>query len=388
MNILVRSFPVLLLSVVSALNAFAAGKPAPHYLFTDDDIAGKRTNTTTIYTIQSNGNLKEKTDIVGGSDGIAGGYFGLNKAVVLKTATEKCLFFTSSASGQIAGMVIPSLKIAGIFNGADGDTGAAFGIGLTINASYVYASFTDANNIGTFQLQSGCKLQFVSDVNTIGLQGGAVDGMAVHGNMMVVTYGDGSIQSFDISAGVPVSNGDEQNSTGFRGQNYPGGVDITSDGHYAIFGDVATAAIVEVSDISSGKLTKTTLYHLGNALSSASVFLTPDETMLYVANTQSGQMTAAFFDKTTGKISKGCTSAALRGFADGWAYLGSVVTQTNTGTGGAVYVTEYGAPSTIGIVNLTVNGQKCTLKESSASPVADDDSQGLLSIATYPPRSF
>ena len=162
MNILVRSFPVLLLSVVSALNAFAAGKPAPHYLFTDDDIAGKRTNTTTIYTIQSNGNLKEKTDIVGGSDGIAGGYFGLNKAVVLKTATEKCLFFTSSASGQIAGMVIPSLKIAGIFNGADGDTGAAFGIGLTINASYVYASFTDANNIGTFQLQSGCKLQFAN----------------------------------------------------------------------------------------------------------------------------------------------------------------------------------------------------------------------------------
>jgi uncharacterized protein (DUF1800 family) len=34
-------------------------------------------------------------------------------------------------------------------------------------------------------------------------------------------------------------------------------VDITSDGHYALFGDTSTSTVVEVSDISSGKLTRT-----------------------------------------------------------------------------------------------------------------------------------
>jgi hypothetical protein len=64
--------------------------------------------------------------------------------------------------------------------------------------------------------------------------------MAAHANTLVATYVDGSIESFDISQGVPVSNGDKQNSTAFlKSGAYPGGVDITQDGHFAIFGDVS-----------------------------------------------------------------------------------------------------------------------------------------------------
>jgi len=223
----------------------------------------------------------------------------------------------------------------------------------------------------------------------MGLQGGAIDGMVTHGNTMVTTYDDGSIESFNISAGMPVSNGDEQNSTGSHGGNaYPNGIDITQDGHYAIFGDTATSTIVEVSDISSGKLTPTIVYRLGNGISSSNIMLSPDETLLYISNTQGDRITAAFFDKSTGKLSKGCASNGLKGYVTDWSYLGALALETTTGTGGVVYVAEFGAPSSIGMVNVESAGGKCTMKESSKSPAADPNSQGLLSIGVFPPRPF
>jgi hypothetical protein len=116
--------------------------------------------------------------------------------------------------------------------------------------------------------------------------------------------------------------------------------------------------------------------------------LSPDETILYIVNTQGAVVTAAFFNKNTGQITPGCTSARLRDYVQGWSYLGGLVLQQTTGNAGGVYVAEFGAPSGIAAVNLTVNGVKCTLKEASGSPVPDEYSQGLLSIGRFPPRSF
>jgi len=118
------------------------------------------------------------------------------------------------------------------------------------------------------------------------------------------------------------------------------------------------------------------------------VRLSPDESLLYIGNTQGGEITAAFFDKTAGTLSKGCSSAVLQGFGSTWAYIGTIVTENNTGTGGAVYAAEYGAPSSIGIVEVKSSGGKCTLTESSKSPAMDATSSGLLSIGVYPPRPF
>ncbi len=260
---------------------------------------------------------------------------------------------------------------------------------MAMNSQYLYASFTDSNTIGTFKVQPGCKLKFLSDITVGGLQGGTIDGMVLHGNMMVTTYGDGSIESFNISAGVPVSNGDEQNSTGSRGGNtYPNGIDITQDGHFAIFGDTATSTIVEVSDISSGKLTPTVVYHLGSAQSSSNIMLSPDETLLYISNTQGDRITAAFFDTGTGTLTKGCVSGTLKGYVTDWSYLGSLALQQTTGTGGTVYVAEFGGPSSIAEIKVTSAGGKCTLKESPKSPAPDPNSPGLLSIGAFPPRPF
>jgi 6-phosphogluconolactonase (cycloisomerase 2 family) len=372
---------------VSSGPVAAAGKP--HYIVTNDDVPAPLATSVSFYNVGANGLLTMKGKVLTGRGGIAGGYFAANRVNVLDSGNAECVYASQAASGEIVAISAKTLKITGHATGSKQDTGSSNGIGMAMNSQYLYASFTDSNTIGTFQVQSGCKLKFVSDITVGGLQGGTIDGMVIHGNIMVGTYGDGSIESFNISAGAPVSNGDEQNSTGSRGGNtYPSGIDITQDGHFAIFGDTATSTIVEVSDISSGKLTPTVVYRLGNGDSSSTILLSPDETLLYISNTQGDKITAAFFDKGTGKLTKGCASGRLKGYVTDWSYLGALALQNSTGTGGTVYVAEFGGPSSIAEIKVTSAGGKCTLKESPKSPVADPNSPGLLSIGAFPPRPF
>jgi 6-phosphogluconolactonase (cycloisomerase 2 family) len=371
-----------------AASAFGAKKPV-HYLFANNDPPGKVSNSSNFYSVGARGLLTPKAVVTTGFGGIGGGYFGLDKVRALQNGKEQCVFVSDSFTGLVAGIVVSTLNVSGAFAGSATDSGQANGVGLALNSTYLYASFTDSNTIGTFKILPNCKLKFVGDVSAQGLNGGSLDGMAIHGNLLVVTYVDGSIESFDISNGEPVSNGDLQNSTGFiKEGDEPGGVDITSDGHYAIFGDVSVTTTVEVSDISSGKLTKTIVYHLGSRRNSSTVLLSPDETLLYIGSTQSGQIVAAFFDKTNGTLTPGCASGPLHGFDTDWAYVGTLATAGTSGTGNVVYAAEFGSPGSIAIVNVMSSGGKCTLKESPKSPVIDPQSPGLLSIGVYPPRAF
>jgi 6-phosphogluconolactonase (cycloisomerase 2 family) len=374
---------------ICVASGFAVGASNPHYVITNDDVAAPFSSSASFFTVGADGLLTMKKKVPLGIGGIGGGYFAANRVNVLDSGNAECAYVSQAATGEIEGIVIKSLKVGGHANGSEQDTGSSNGVGLAMNGQYLYASFTDFSTIGTFQVKPGCKISFVGDINVMGLQGGVIDGMVIHGNIMVTTYGDGSIESFDISSGVPVSNGDEQNSTGSRGGNtYPSGIDITQDGHYAIFGDTATSTIVEVSDISSGKLTKTVVYHLGNGISSSMIMLSPDETLLYISNTQGDKVSAAFFDQSTGKLSKGCASGNLKGYVTDWSYLSALALEKTTGTGGTVYVAEFGAPSSIAVINVKSAGGKCTLQESSKSPIRDQHSTGLLSIGAFPPRPF
>jgi sugar lactone lactonase YvrE len=374
---------------ICAVGGVASGASTPHYIVTNDDIPPALDSSVTFYTIAADGHLTMKQRVLTGGGGIAGGYFGSKRVNVLDDGKAKCVYASQAISGDIVGVVVRTLKFGGSATGSQKDTGGSNGVGLAINSQYLYASFTDSNTIGTFRVKPGCSLSFVGDITVAGLQGGIIDGMAIHRNMLVVTYDDGSIESFNTSSGMPVSNGDEQNSTASRtGNTFPNGVDITQDGRFAIFGDTATSTVVEVSDISSGKLKPTVVYKLGNKISSSNVMLSPDETLLYISDNQGGTITAAFFDKNTGKVLKGCVSHSLKGFVANWSYLGGLALEQTSGTGGVLYVAEFGAPSSIGVINVTSSGGKCTLQESARSPIVDLNSPGLLSIGTFPPRSF
>ncbi|HXM59972.1 MAG TPA: hypothetical protein VN950_03885 [Terriglobales bacterium] len=390
MRIAVRFWLWCLTTVLLGVCAsgFAFGGSKLHYLVTNDDEVLPSDVTATFYVVGADGLLTMKGQVFTNRSGIAGGYFGANRVTVLDSENAECVYDSQAVTGEIAGIVVKTLKVGGSVVGSKRDTGASNGIGLAMNSKYLYASFTDHSTIGTFQVLPGCKLKFVKDIDVEGLQQGTIDGMVIHGDIMVVTYGDDSIESFNISGGVPVSNGDEQNSTGSGGSTYPTAVDITQDGHYALFGDTSTSTIVEVSDISSGKLTPTVVYPLGNGINSSNILLSPDETLLYISNNQSGTITAAFFDASTGKLSKGCISGVLKGYVVDWSYTASMALEETTGTGRMLYVAEYGNPSSIGEISVTSAVRKCALEELPKSPVSDPNSPGLLSIGAFPPRPF
>jgi hypothetical protein len=94
----------------------------------------------------------------------------------------------------------------------------------------------------------------------------------------------------------------------------PSGVDITQDGRFAVFGDISAAATVEVSSLATGKLAPTVAYKAGTGVDAGAIRLSPDHSRLYIANNESGTVTAAFFNNITGKITPGCMSPTLQGF--------------------------------------------------------------------------
>ncbi len=230
-----------------------------------------------------------------------------------------------------------------------------------------------------------------------------MSGMAVNNSVLVVAYGDGSIQSFNVTGGIPVPNNDLQNSNGYGGhavttpRNAPGlpaSVDITQDGRFAIFGDISAVTTIEVASLGSGTLGKTKVYTVGNGIDAGNIRLSPDETMLYIANSEGGSVTAAFF-KNTGVVTPGCASATLKNF-NVRPWLGNVVARDAQGTGGVLYVAEFGrdhqevnhGPSSlVGILTITSNGSSCTLTETDTSPL-DLSTPGVLTLGVYPPRPF
>jgi 6-phosphogluconolactonase (cycloisomerase 2 family) len=361
--------------------AFASAQ----YVITNDDPG------VSFYTVSPDGLLTLLQQVQIGGFGNAAGFFGTNRIGMLNSGGQQCVYASVSSTGEITGIAISTLTVGGSATGSPSDNGSANGIGLALNSQYLYASFTASNTIGTFQIQPGCGLTFVNDVSVTGLAGGLINGMVIHANLMITTFTDGSIQSFDISEGTPVSNGDEQYSTATLSSDdatYPNSIDITADGYFAIFGDTSTAVVVEVSDISSGKLTPTVVYTSKASINSSNVMLSPDETLLYVVNTQGASVSAMFFDSTTGVLSAGCTSAPVKGESAIWSYLGGLGLISQTGNGGGVYVAEFASPSAIAMVALNSSGGKCSLQEVPQSPFADPHSAGLLSIGTFPPRSF
>jgi 6-phosphogluconolactonase (cycloisomerase 2 family) len=380
---------VAALVVVCVASGLATAGSQPHYVVTNDDALFG--NSLSFYSVGTGGLLTLDQPVFTGGSGIGGGFFGERRLAMLNSSGQQCIYASDASTGDIDGIDVTTLVAAGVTFGSATDTGLSNGIGLAMNSKYLYASFTDSNTIGTFTVQPGCTLIFVNDISVAGLQGGTINGMVLHGNILVATYGDGSIESFNISAGTPVSNGDEQNSTAYlksQGATYPNGVEITKDGHYALFGDTSTSTVVEVSDISSGKLSKTSVYTQKAPINSSNILLSPDESLVYVSNTQGDLITALFFDATTGKLTPGCTSGKLRGYSKDWSYLASLALEKNTGTGAVLYVAEFGSLSSIGMIQVSSSGGKCTLKEASASPISDPNSTGLLSIASFPPRSF
>jgi len=381
----------------------SAAKSSVHYVITDDDEGG--VNTASIYRAGPGPSLTLVKSVETGGVGVNNGETATKRVLVLSDGSAQCLYVTDAGSNDIAAFVIQSsnkklLEKVGNFKGSKNDV-AQLALGLAASDKYVYASFYGSGTIATFRLNAGCKLRYVKDIHAGGLNGGHADGMAVHGTMMVVAYADGSIQSFNVAAGVPTSNNDRQLSAGYNACSddaIPASVDITQDGHFAIFGDAGAFVDAEVSDISSGKLKPTTNYGcpnygLGGGWLTAEARLSPDESLLFIsAQSQAlgyGQLTAVYFDKTTGALTYGCTGTFR---SPDVVWVSGLAVEKTTGNGGVVYVVIDGngifIPTYVGFMEISSGGGQCTLNEPGDSPVQDTKAANLRSIAAYPPRPF
>jgi len=395
---------VAMASVVAAICVFypiGLRAETKHYVVTNDDVNGP--NTVTFFLAGGTPiepRLTQFKTIKTGGKGMGGGYFGIVRQVLVPDGTDECIFVADGGSNDIAAVVFQTQEVVGNFLGSSTDSDGPGGMGLAVhpNDKYVYAAFSASQTIATFRIGSGCTLAFISDVSAVGLNDGFPHGMAAKGNILVVAYGDGSIESFNIQGGPPVSNHDLQLSTGYvEDGEFPDGVDIAKDGRYAIFGDASGGfSEVEISDLSSGKLAKTVKYggpdgSLGNGLAANNVWLSPDETLLYVSDNLSGQVTAAHFNKTTGSLRFACISKPLRGHGTKWTFSSAIATEATTGKGGIVWVAEdsdNSSPSSIGIVKVIWQAGKCTLTESSKSPAQDSNSLNLCWLNAFPTRRF
>jgi|SRR5215831_447531 len=363
---------------------------ATPFIITNDDSSFPSTGVS-FYSVAPNGTLTLQQQVATLGVGIGGGFFGANRIKVINNADQPCVYASEAGSGSIVGISINSLTVGGSASGSDTDSGASNGMGLASNGQFLYASYGDSNTIGAFQLESGCSLSFIGDTAVTGLDGGQINAIAARQNILIVTYTDGTIESFTISGGIPITNGDKQISTATvqsKDATYPNSIDITSDGHFAIFGDTSTQMVVEVSDISSGKLAKTVVHKSTASISSSNVILSPDETLLYVINTEGDSVSAWFFNRKNGQITPGCTSGRIRGHSVNWSYLVAPALIKPEGNGGGVYVAEFGVQTGIAMVRVSVSGTACTLHEVASSPFANPNSPGLLSIGAFPPRSF
>ncbi|MBA3915932.1 MAG: hypothetical protein H0X25_19180 [Acidobacteriales bacterium] len=348
----------------------ASAQTSP-YLVTND--GNRDGNTATFYSLGANGVPTQVAVVPTGGLGIRHTFYASPGVAVMGDGGD-CIYVANAASFDISSIVASSLKLAGTFKvPPHRDYGE---VSLAISGRALYAGFSQSYTMATFAMGAGCSLQYLGDV----VVHGQPVGMKVRGDLLVMAYGDGDIESFDVSGTLPVSNGDLQQSTGnhlYGGM--PGGVEITKDGHWALFGDGTNpGGIVEVSDISSGKLAATVPYRFGRGNDSNNVVLSPDEKLLYVSQNLSGNVVALSFDSTTGVIGKGCSST-LRGNRSGIT-AGIAAAPANNGSD-FVYLAE--APNRIGVLSRTGEGAGCTLSEVPGSPITDPQSTVLTSIAIY-----
>src|SRR5580658_9105712 len=203
---------LVVLCLFLAVSLTAQAQSGTEYIVTNDDLAPELLNTLTVFSVNKHGKITEEGKI-GIGLGVLGGYFAAPRVLSANIGGTNCVFASAAYFGEITGVDMDAEQAVGNFTGSATDSGSANGIGLAMNQTYLYAGYSTSSTIGTFSVAPDCSLSFIGDVTATGVNGGTPDGMALHGNLLVVTYEDGSMESFNVAAGLPVSNDDLQLST-------------------------------------------------------------------------------------------------------------------------------------------------------------------------------
>jgi 6-phosphogluconolactonase (cycloisomerase 2 family) len=355
-----------------------------YYAVTNND-PPSTANSATIFKLESKALTITDTLQTGGNGG-GGGDFNLIRVIVANTGSNLCLFVADAGSSDVAAFQLPSLKKAGNFTDPKGNSdGFGYSIGLASRGNLLFVGYGVSSNIGVFEIGAGCKLSLLGTYDSTT----SVAGMRAtpDGKTLLVGYGYGEnlVDSYSISStGVLTENGPYPSQAGAAG------VDITSDGKYAVFGDATGGTTqIEVFPINSnGTLGSETSFggdgSLGTGQDSSSVWLSPNGKFLFVVNNLSKQVTSLGFSESPLTISY----VGLTTLQDSSQIIsvGGLTTVSPSGNGGGLYVAEFSSPDgLVGLLQINADG---TTTEAPTSPFNTGTSSSLLSVAAYPPRSY
>jgi hypothetical protein len=389
----------LLTATAAATAGITIGAPAlhaqdattAHYAITDNNIY-RAPNSATVFRL-SGSNLVGSPALQTTGWGLDSAYFGTNMQTAIKVGTNVCVFVADPGSDDIAAFNTTNFSSpTHVGNYVDpSGSGAYTGIALATRGTTLFAGYSASVNIGVWTINSDCSLTLAGAASNTPTPA-PVDALAVtpNGKTLVATYAQTTpgVGSFAVSGATLTAKG-PYNTTGNTG-----GVDITKDSKYAIIADFSeNLTQVEIFPINSdSSLGSDDFYNItGGGFDSSNLWLSPDETVLYVSNNISLQITTLTYSESAAaghRLAFSCLSSVLKNPTGGSIYYTSgLATEAATGKGGYLYVAEPGNPPAVALMQIPSNG--CPTEVTGSPFVNSPAANGFpVTVTAYPPRPF
>jgi hypothetical protein len=311
---------------------------------------------------------------------------------------DLCIFVGDSqtSGNEISSFLYPGFTLVGNYSDPEvpnNDGGAA----VVVDGNFLLAGYGDGNTylgyIGVWKVGPECTLTLLETYNTFIF----FDSLAVtpDGRTLLVSYFDRpSVDSFSIGSDGSLTEHGPYGSDGFEA----GGVDITADSMYALF-QVDTSNYpkpyleIEVYPINTdGSLGPPRISGIGqgsNLPPGDYLRLSPDERFVFAdSDTQKHiQIVTLQYEENPFELKyAGCLTKLKGGEFPG---LGQIETAASSGSGGGLYVPEWGNIYGDEIALLAINSATGCTTEVKGSPYTVDTADGrLVSLAVWPPRPF
>lgn len=339
-------------------------------------------------------NAVYKTKINTNSYGIGGGYFAIPRANISVGPHGDCIFIadaggvSGSGPGDIFAYNYVTQQGTNYISNFGGN-GDEYGIGLASVGNVLVAAWTDSGTLETFTIGSGCTLSKGTAIDPVGLNGGAMDGVAIapNGSSTVQTFADGSYETVGLSGpnlGVVSGPYDSNcyNGSGPGGNlgGLPTGVAYSPDSKFAyldclvsIYGAVIDAFYVDTPQTT---VTNGPLMALGGTaiFGSNTLGISVDGQLMDIVGTFSGSVETAVLSGTA-VTDGGCATGnvSLPGFATQWVYPGTinVLGSSRSFAGGAtIEEAGFGVTSAYSYVQslLNVQGACLTILSQATNP--------------------
>ncbi len=395
-----------ILAAAVALCAPGPGAPAlsvaegssQHYVVTNNS-SDVSDNTGTVLKLDGtakNPLLKSVYTLQTGVDNNGYG-IGFPNVQILREGSEVCAFLADPDNQQnhITAFKYPGLTVVG--NYSDPQIQYATTLSIAARGKYLFAAYTgDAPYLDTWQIGEGCALRLTQSLSSA--PGIGAMSVAPNGKTLLVNYDSyGEVGSFSIAADGSLTEHGPYSGDGGNGE---GGVDVTSDGKYAVFAIESIGQPPNYDDYtqidvfpinSDGSLGKGYVFggdgELGDGYGSGPIWLSPNETFLFASDIDNGsqQVTSLFFSENPIKVGYSCIISPRRLGQE--ILIGGFATALPSGSGGGLYLAEI-TPSGAALGLFSISSSTGCLTESPASPFQTGQVGELTSVAAWPPRPF